>query len=181
VKARYPDRADVIDRDGVKVADEIYGDNEPAVLLLLARFCTVVTFDPRGNGRSDRPSDVSAYDRREIVEDAIAVLDAAGVERAVVVPWCAGCGGMLAAEHPDRATALVEIATDLPLTADPGEEQGYPFDEPLATDLGWANTTESSERRVVPPSPPPCRTPDWPCSKAPGTRRTCAIRSRSTP
>ncbi len=31
----------------------------------LARHGRVVTFDPRGNGRSDRPADVAAYDRRE--------------------------------------------------------------------------------------------------------------------
>jgi len=40
----------------------------------------VVTFDPRGNGRSDRPGDYEAYRRREFAADALAVLDAAGVE-----------------------------------------------------------------------------------------------------
>ena len=80
----------------------------------LARHARVVTFDPRGHGRSDRPRDVAAYDRHHLVGDAVAVLDAAGVERAVVVGWCTGPGMMLAAEHPERVAALVEIASDVP-------------------------------------------------------------------
>ena len=41
----------------------------------LARHCRVVTFDGRGNGRSDRPRDAAAYDEREFAADAIAVMD----------------------------------------------------------------------------------------------------------
>ena len=38
----------------------------------------VVTFDGRGNGRSDRPGDVAAYAESEFAADALAVLDATG-------------------------------------------------------------------------------------------------------
>ena len=44
----------------------------------LARQFRVVTFDGRGNGRSDRPADAAAYADAEFVADAIAVLDATG-------------------------------------------------------------------------------------------------------
>ncbi len=61
-----------MERDGVRVFWERYGDGEPTILLMptweivhsrswrcqipyLARHCRVICFDPRGNGRSDRP------------------------------------------------------------------------------------------------------------------------------
>jgi pimeloyl-ACP methyl ester carboxylesterase/spore coat polysaccharide biosynthesis predicted glycosyltransferase SpsG len=154
-RARYPDADGFIERDGVRVFWERYGAGEQTILLLptweivhsrawklqipyLARDFQVVTFDPRGNGRSDRPSDPAAYDRREFAADAIAILDALGVARAAVVSWCGGVGVLLAAEHPERVTALVEIATDLPVTPEPSDEQGHSFDEPLTTDEEWA-------------------------------------------
>ena len=45
----------------------------------------VVTIDPRGNGRSDRPTDPAEYGDLDFVADTVAVMDAAGVDRAVLV------------------------------------------------------------------------------------------------
>ena len=104
-RARYPDAEGFVERDGVRVFWERYGDGEQTILLMptwqivhsrmwkaqipyLARHFRVLTFDLRGNGRSDRPGDSAAYAKREFAEDAVAVLDAAGVERATVVCWC---------------------------------------------------------------------------------------------
>jgi pimeloyl-ACP methyl ester carboxylesterase/predicted glycosyltransferase len=154
-RAMYPDETGFVERDGVRVCWERYGAGEQTVLLLptweiahsrvwkcqipdLARRFQVVTFDPRGNGLSDRPREASAYDRREFAGDAIAILDALGVERAVVVSWCAGFGVLLAAEHPGRVSALVDVASDMQLTTGPDEETSYPFDEVLDTGQGWA-------------------------------------------
>jgi pimeloyl-ACP methyl ester carboxylesterase len=141
-RARYPDASGYVDRGGVRIAWERYGSGERAVLLLptweivhsrtwkcqipfLARGFTVVTFDPRGNGRSDRPRDVRAYDRSHWTGDALAVLDAAGVvDRVTVVAWCqAGDDLALAVEHPDRVEALVLIAPDLELTDTPNADR----------------------------------------------------------
>jgi pimeloyl-ACP methyl ester carboxylesterase len=156
-RARYPDECGYAERDGVRVYYEAYGQSEPTILFLptweivhsrtwkfqipyFARHGRVVTFDRRGNGRSDRPPDVGAYDRRAAVGDTLAVLDKAAAERAVVVSWCgAGDDLILAVEHPARVAGLVLIAPDLLLTADPAEEEGpYPFDEEPVTLAGWA-------------------------------------------
>src|SRR5262249_36448854 len=68
-----------------------------------ARHGRVVTFDRRGNGRSDRPVDVRACDRQAAVGDALAVLDRVRAGCVVVVSWCgAGDDLILAAEHADR-------------------------------------------------------------------------------
>ena len=156
-RARYPDDSGYVQRDGVRVYYETYGTGEPTILFLptweivhsrawkfqipyFARHGRVVTFDRRGNGRSDRPLDVTAYDRRAAVGDALAVLDAAHAERVIVVSWCgAGDDLILAAEHPGRVAALVLIAPDLLLTDDPADEEGpYPFDQEPVTQDGWA-------------------------------------------
>jgi pimeloyl-ACP methyl ester carboxylesterase len=157
MRARYPDESGYVQRDGVRVYYEAYGTGEPAILFLptweivhsrawkfqipyFARHGRVVTFDRRGNGRSDRPVDVRACDRRVAVGDALAVLDRVGAGRVVVVSWCAaGDDLILAVEHPERVAGLVLIGPDLLLTADPAEEEGpYPFDEELKTQEGWA-------------------------------------------
>ena len=156
-RARYPDAEGFLDRDGVRIWYESYGTGDQTVLLFptweivhsrswkmqipyLARHCRVVTFDRRGNGRSDRPADVRAYDRRATVDDALAVLDSVGAERVVIVAWCgAGEDLLLAAEHPERVAGLVMIAPDLLVSPDPAEEDGvYSFDEELSTTEGWA-------------------------------------------
>lgn len=90
----------------------------------LAQRCTVVTFDPRGNGRSDRPTAIAAYDRDERALDALAVLDAAGVRRATLVSWCEpGEDLVLVVEHPERIESLVLVAPDLLLSETPNEER----------------------------------------------------------
>jgi pimeloyl-ACP methyl ester carboxylesterase len=79
MRAREPDTEGFVDRDGVKLHWEVFGEGEPTLLLLpawsiihsrqwkaqvpyLARHYRVLTFDPRGNGRSDRPPTTEAYD-----------------------------------------------------------------------------------------------------------------------
>jgi pimeloyl-ACP methyl ester carboxylesterase/predicted glycosyltransferase len=153
-RARYPDEEGFVEREGVRIFWERYGEGEPTILFpptwelvhsrcwkmqipYFARHGRVVTFDPPGNGRSDRPRDAAAYERSEVADYALAVLDAARVERAVVVSWCdMGESLILAAEHPERVSGLVFIAPALPV----GEREvaEFPFDDELDTDEGWA-------------------------------------------
>jgi 3-oxoadipate enol-lactonase len=71
----------------------------------------VVAFDNRGAGRSDKPA--GPYDLFAMAEDALAVLDAAGIERAHVIG--ASMGGaiaqILAVTHPERVSSLVLACT----------------------------------------------------------------------
>jgi pimeloyl-ACP methyl ester carboxylesterase len=157
-RARYPDETGYIERDGVRVYFEVYGSGEPTVLLLptwsiihsrhwkmqipyLARHCRVVTFDGRGNGRSDRPPEPAAYDEREFAADAVAVLDATETQRAVIVGFSMGGqrGVILAAEHPERVAGAVFIGPSFPGGGEPLPERvGYDFDREYDTYEGWA-------------------------------------------
>jgi pimeloyl-ACP methyl ester carboxylesterase len=73
---------------------------------LTERWATIV-YDNRGTGRSDSPE--GPYSTAELAADAVAALDAAGVERAHV--FGASMGGMIAQElalgWPDRVDRLV--------------------------------------------------------------------------
>src|ERR1700751_2803980 len=83
-RARYPDSCGYINRDGEILYYEVSGSGEPTIFLLptwsiihsrhwkmqipyLARHCRVVTFDGRGNGRSDRTDEDALYAEREFV------------------------------------------------------------------------------------------------------------------
>ncbi|HMH37525.1 MAG TPA: alpha/beta hydrolase, partial [Streptosporangiaceae bacterium] len=132
MRARLPDREGVIQRSGVRVAFEIFGHGGPALLLIpaspitharswkgvvpaLARRFTVVTTDGRGTGRSARPRTPERYTPAEVTADLLAVLDAAGVDRAVLVAHCHAVPWALrlAADHPERAGGIVAIAPNI--------------------------------------------------------------------
>ena len=85
----------------------------------LARHLRVVAFDPRGNGRSDRFEDLASSSPSGFAADTLAVMDAAEMERAVVVTIGPGAQTalILAAEHPDRVEGAVLITPD-PWAAD---------------------------------------------------------------
>ena len=95
-------RTGFVDRDGVKMATRsterasrpscsrrpvpiVHSQMWKAQVPYLARHLRVITIDPRGNGRSDRPDDPAGYDELAYAEDLVAVLDAVGQERAVAV------------------------------------------------------------------------------------------------
>ncbi len=156
-RARYPDSESYVERDGVRVFYEVYGEGEPTVVLLptwsivhsrfwkgqipyLARHCRVITFDGRGNGRSDRPAGAAAYHPDEFVLDTLAVMDATATEHASFVALSCGArwATILAAEHPERVDAIVCIGPALALAPNHPERQQYAFDEPLDTDEEWA-------------------------------------------
>jgi pimeloyl-ACP methyl ester carboxylesterase/predicted glycosyltransferase len=150
MRARHPDTEGFIERGGVKVGYEVFGAGEPAILLLtswaivharqwkaqvpyLARHFQVITVEGRGNGRADRPGTPEAYRDREYVDDAIAVLDATGVDRAVIVGLSVGGRHalQLAAWYPERTAGVVAIGAALPWPLPPG------FDETRDTYEGW--------------------------------------------
>jgi len=156
-RALYPDETGVVERDGVRAAYEVYGTGEPTVLLLptwslihsrhwkmqipyLARHMRVVTFDGRGNGLSDRPTDPGAYTEREFAADAVAVLAATGTDQAHVVSLSLGAQRalLLAAEHPDLVSGAVFVAPSLPIAPGHPHRAVHPFDQPLGTVEGWA-------------------------------------------
>lgn len=140
-----------LDRDGVRLYYEVHGEG-PALILThgfsatsqmwkgqidtLAPHFTVITWDMRGHGQSDYPSDPSEYTEEATVADIAALLDQAGADTAVVGGLSLGGYMSLAFQraHPDRTRALLIIDTG----------PGYKNDEARN---GWnANAVQRAER-----------------------------------
>jgi pimeloyl-ACP methyl ester carboxylesterase len=166
-RARYPDASGFVERGGVRVFYEVYGTGEPTVLLLptwsivhsriwkmqipdLARRFRVVAFDPRGNGRSDRPLGAASYAEAEYVADALVVMDATATDRAILVSLSMGAQRalILASDHPERVAGAVFIGPALPLDeTSGGRKRLKAFLEPQATNEGWARYNRHYWRR----------------------------------
>jgi pimeloyl-ACP methyl ester carboxylesterase/predicted glycosyltransferase len=146
-----------VTRDGVRLYWERYGDGERTVLLLptwsivhsrawklqipyLARHFRVLTFDGRGNGRSDRPAGADAYATTEFAADALAVMDATGTASAALVALSCGAlwSTIMAATSPERVERIAYIGPAVPLAADHVVRSIYSFDDELDADAGWA-------------------------------------------
>jgi pimeloyl-ACP methyl ester carboxylesterase len=156
-RALYPESEGYVEREGVRTFWEVYGHGSPSVFFVppwaivhsrcwklqlpyFGRHYRALTFDPRGNGKSDRPQDAEAYSDAEYAADALAVMDATGTDRAVLVTLSAGARRclLMAAEHPERVAGVVFIAPAVPLALNvPGREE-WSFEDPLDTDEGWA-------------------------------------------
>ena len=156
-RARYPDSDGYVERDGVRTFYEVYGSGAPTILLLppwsivhsrcwkmqipyLSRHCRVVTFDGRGNGRSDRPQDPGAYAEAEFAADALAVLDATETDTAILVAWSVGAQRalLLAADQPARVSGIVFIGPAVSLGPQLGRAEAMAaFDELRPSYEGW--------------------------------------------
>jgi class 3 adenylate cyclase len=77
----------------------------------LTTFSRLIMFDTRGTGLSERV--LETYTLEQEARDALAVLDAAGSERAALITYAQGglVGALLAAEHPERVGALIMYAS----------------------------------------------------------------------
>lgn len=106
---------------GVRIHWQEKGEGTPLLLIMGHRFSgemwwpvlpavtprrRVVWFDNRGTGESDSPATASVA---EMVGDALAVMDAAGVEKAHVfgVSMGGGIAQQLALTAPNRVTSLI--------------------------------------------------------------------------
>jgi pimeloyl-ACP methyl ester carboxylesterase len=114
--------------DGVELAVEVSGEG-PGLLLVhglggakvdfadhvatLASDHTVVTYDQRGHGDSDKPTEPDSYSFARLIDDAVAVADATGLDRFRLLGH--SMGGMVARQvairHTERVDALVMMNT----------------------------------------------------------------------
>jgi pimeloyl-ACP methyl ester carboxylesterase len=118
----------LLNRDGVDLYYEVHGEG-PALLLThgysatsqmwrgqieaFSKHYRLIVWDMRGHGQSAYPEDQGAYSEAATVADMAALLDVAGVQRAVVGGLSLGGYMSLAFNlaHPDRVRGLLIIDT----------------------------------------------------------------------
>lgn len=156
MRALAPVRDGHVQRGGVRISFEVYGDGDPTVFLLmpdsivqsrawkaqipfLARTQRVVVSDPPGNGLSGTPLTVDEMEERVLIDQEWAVLDAVGADRAVLAGVCTGAGHalLMAAEAPERVLGVCAINPGLRLTAPLPHRIAFDFDAPRETYEGW--------------------------------------------
>lgn len=157
-----------IDRGGVVLHAEVYGDGPRAILFLptwaiihsrcwkaqipyFAQHFRVITFDPRGNGKSGRPAEPEGYALGPIIEDVIAVLDATQTESATLVGFSFGSAVAfaVAADWPDRVDAVISTGAWTPIVAPHPERYGtYDADPPSPE--GWQKYNRQHWQRDYP-------------------------------
>jgi pimeloyl-ACP methyl ester carboxylesterase len=173
-RARMPDETGfAIADDGVRLGYEVFGTGDPTLVLLpsapivhsrqwkaqvayLSRYWRAITYDGRGNGRSDRPHVPEAYADDRFVGDLESVMDATGTERAVLIGLCVD--GVwrsirLAARSPERVLGIVAFSSGVPRLA-PAQphyrESSATWDDELPTSEGWAKMNRHYWQRDYP-------------------------------
>jgi pimeloyl-ACP methyl ester carboxylesterase len=154
--------------DGVRLYWEETGSGHP--LLLIHEFAgdhrsfapqvehfrdryRCLVYDARGYPPSDVPEDEDAYSQLRAVADAVAVLDAAGAERAHVVGVSMGgfCTLHLGLRHPERTTAVVIAGVGY--GAHPDVSDGFREEcEAIAAAFAAEGSAQVAERYAVGPA-----------------------------
>lgn len=119
--------------NGISLHVEDSGSGKPVLLLhgwpdssylwrnqtpfLVANGFRAIVPDLRGFGRSERPKGVAAYALQNSVADAVAILDALGIDTADIVAhdWGAAVAWLTAIAHPNRVRRLVVLSVAHPL------------------------------------------------------------------
>lgn len=117
--------------------------NEPGyhrMMRELTDFARVINYDKRGTGMSDPVSAAPSLDER--MDDVLAVLDAAGIDRATILGISEGgpIGALFAATHPERTERLIiygSFVCSLDRADAPGAERSADLWRQIRTDDRW--------------------------------------------
>ena len=152
-RARYPDAEGFVQRDGQRLFYEVYGEGEETIFLIptwlihsrhwktqipyLARHFRVLVMDGLGNGRSDRCRDGRRYAAAEFARDCLAVMDATGTERAMLVGLSRGAQYLLelARLAPERVAGAAFIGPLFPYTPSQWPVLLHPWSRSLSAKL----------------------------------------------
>ncbi|MGH2360516.1 MAG: alpha/beta fold hydrolase [bacterium] len=130
MRARVPDASGYAVNDAVRIYYEVAGHGSSTIVFVqpyqiatsrlwkmqvpyLSRHFRTVVYDPRGNGKSDRPA--TGYGIDSLVGDVLSVLDDLEIERCALMTSSLGAKTSLhlAARYPERVTGMVIVGAGL--------------------------------------------------------------------
>jgi len=157
MRAALPHTEGTVNQNGINLHYEIYGEGKQTILFIptwmfihsrgykaqipyFSDRYRCITWDPRGNGKSDKPTDPAEFGFGHYVADALAVMDATDTTSAVVFgysqsgPTCA----LLASHYPDRVDAAITVGTHCPLVPRHEHNSTERYDAPASENpKGW--------------------------------------------
>jgi non-heme chloroperoxidase len=126
-----------------------------AVLDLLPHETRVVAVSQRGHGDSDKPD--TRYGVEDFAADAVPLLDAIGIEQAVLTGHSGSClvARRVALDHPDRVSGLILEASPTTLRDDAQllvfvESVVSNLNDPISPDFARSFIAETSSPNVAP-------------------------------
>lgn len=157
MRAKLPHTEGSIDREGVKLHYEVYGDGPHTIFFTptwtfvhsriwkaqvpyFSEHFRCITMDPRGNGKSDTPVEAAQYRLRDYVGDILAVMDETGTEKATLAGISMGTSIItaMAVHFPDRVASIISIGGSMGVLHDTYEYKSHDhFDRVHETDEGW--------------------------------------------
>lgn len=156
MRAKLPHTEGNIDRDGIKIHYEIYGQGDHTILFIptwslvhsrcykaqipyFSEHFRCVTWDPRGNGKSDRPVDPQAYRLKDYVDDTLAIMEETDTNKAIFFGYSLSTQSVaaIAAYHPDRIEAAIMVATNTPLVETYEYRTYDKYEQELESHEGW--------------------------------------------
>jgi pimeloyl-ACP methyl ester carboxylesterase/predicted glycosyltransferase len=173
-RALYPSWEGFVERDGQRLFYEVYGEGDETVVLLptwslvhsrhwkmqipyLACHFRVLVPEGLGNGRSDRCRDPERYSGEAFARDCLAVMDATGIDRAVMVALSRGAQYLLALCRlaPERVAGAAFIGPLFPYTLSQYTLLLRPWmrsrmEKPLPLYVSWARMNAVYWRRRHP-------------------------------
>jgi pimeloyl-ACP methyl ester carboxylesterase len=170
MRAALPHTEGTVDRNGVNLHYEIYGTGEHTILFLptwmlihsrgykaqipfFSDNYRCITWDPRGNGKSDKPTDPSEFGYGHYVADALAVMDATNTESAIIFGFSQSgpAVALMASHYPDRVKAMISVGSHSPLVARFDYNDGSAFSDPAPENpVGWQKYSKEYMLRNLP-------------------------------
>jgi pimeloyl-ACP methyl ester carboxylesterase/predicted glycosyltransferase len=165
-RARQPDSTGYAAVEGgLRLYYEIFGSGEKTIVIMpaspishsrlwkgqihyLARHFRVVAYDGRGNGMSDFPDPTTKMPANHYSRDCVAVMDATGTDKAVLVGICHDGvfpSLQIAAAHPERVLGIFAIGPGVPHLVPPIPVRAAAvakFHEKLESYEGWFKQNE---------------------------------------
>lgn len=125
------------------------------IFRLLPRDVHAVAVSQRGHGDSDKPA--TGYDVEDFAADVVLLLDALGIERAVLTGHSGSClvARRVALDHPDRAAGLLLEASPTTLRRDPQlaafvDSVVSRLEDPISLDFARSFITDTSTEQLTP-------------------------------
>ena len=169
MRAKLPHTEGRIDRDGISLHYEVYGKGEHTIVFIptwsfvhsraykaqipyFSEHFRCITYDPRGNGNSDKPADPEDHRLDLYVEDVIAVMDACDVDKAIFygLSFSTRLVTILATYFPERTEAAVLVGSSLPLVPTYEYKSWEKWDKPSRGSENWDKYTRDYWRENYP-------------------------------